>query len=1037
MLNRLIHLSLTRRGAVLALALGMSIWGLWLSAGMRVDVLPDLDRPTVTVMTEAPGLAPEEVETLVTLHVETAMNGIPGVLRVRSASGVGLSIVWVEFDWGTDVFRNRQMVSERMDQIAERLPPDAHPGMAPISSIMGEVMLVSVTSPDRTVEPMELRWLAEWTLRPRIAAIPGVSQVTVMGGGLRQIQVTTTPERLRRHDVTIEDLVDAVRDAGANAAGGFLIEPNTESLIRITGRVESLEDVRMAVVAGRRPASVLVRDVADVAWGAAVPRGEAAADGRPAVILSIQKEPDADSVRLSARIDAELEALRPQLPAGVELNPRLFRQDTFIRTAIDNVLEALRDGTLLVVAVLLLFLWNIRASVVTLVAIPLSLLVTVAVFRAFGLSINTMTLGGLAVAIGELVDDSIVDVENIVRRLRENRARPDPLPVLTVVFRASCEVRNSIVYATLVLGAAIAPLLALSGIEGRLFAPVGIAYATALASSLLVSLTVTPALSSYLLAGGGGAGGRETAVLRLLKAAQARALGFLLPRPALVLVPTAAAVALAAWAFLRMGGEFLPPFNEGSLTINVVAEPGTSLAESGRLGGLAEALLREVPEVVSTARRTGRAELDEHAEGVNSSEIDVQLRPGRPRDAVLADIRERLSWMAGVRVSVGQPISHRIDHLMSGVRAQLAVKIYGPDLDVLRDRAAALSDGMRTIPGIVDLQVEPQVNIPQVRVRIRRDALQLHGLSAGHVAEALETALKGRTVARVPQGDASIDLVVWFDEAARRDPSAIGQALLTAPDGSRVPLAAVADIARAWGPNTVHREGLQRRIAVQCNVSGRDLDGVVASIQALEPGLALGPGYRVEYGGQFEARRDASRRIAVLFVVSILVIFLLLCRVLESWRAALQCMANLPMAFVGGVLAAWWFGDRTLSIASLIGFITLTGIVMRNGIMMISHYNHLMRHEREPFGSGMIVRGSLERLAPVLMTALTAGLGLVPLAMGKGEPGREMLHPLAIVVLGGLVSSTLLDQFVTPVLFRLFGRPLPPDGAEPPTPTEP
>ncbi|MBI2920661.1 MAG: efflux RND transporter permease subunit [Planctomycetes bacterium] len=1024
MLNRIIALSLTRRGLVLGAALALSVYGGWIAAGMKIDVLPGLDRPTVTVMTESPGLAPEEVERLVTFPIETSVNGSSGVRRVRSASGVGLSIVWVEFDWGTDVYQDRQIVAEKLAQVRERLPEGVHAEMAPISSIMGEILLVSLSSGDGTTKPMDLRTIAEWNVRPRILSVPGVAQVTVIGGGLRQIQVTTSPERLRRYDVTLDDLVDAVRDSNAaGAAGGFLIEPQTESLIRISGRAESLDDIRSGVVADRKPAPVLVHDVADVDFGTAVARGDGSVGGSPAVILSIQKQPDADTVRLSAEIDAVLASLKGSLPKDVVVNPALFRQETFIHAAIENVLHALRDGTLLVVVILVLFLWNLRTSVVNLAAIPLSLVVTVLVFHAFGLSINTMTLGGLAVAIGELVDDSIVDVENIFRRLRENRARPAPDHPLLVVYRASAEVRNSIVYATLVIVVALFPLMSLSGVEGRLFAPVGYAYVTALASSLLVSLTVTPALA-YLLLGRARVTERrgDPALLRFLKAADRRLLQFTLRHPVLVLVPPALGVAAAAWAFTRMGGEFLPPFNEGSFTVNIAAEPGTSLAESNRLGRVAEGLMREVPEVASTARRTGRAEMDEHAEGVNSSEIDVLLRAGRPRDVVMADIRERLSYMTGVAVNVGQPISHRIDHLMSGVRAQLAVKIYGPDLTVLRDTAAHLADSMSKVPGVVDLQVEPQVNIPQVRVRVKRDALILYGLSAGHVADALETALRGRTVSQVLEGDATLDLVVWFDEDARNDTDVIGQTLLTTPSGARIPLAAVADVIRSTGPNTVNRENAARRITVQCNVAGRDLDSVVADIRALEPSLALKPGYRVEYGGQFEARRAAAGRIAVLSGFAILVIFVLLARALDSWRAALQCLVNLPLAFVGGVLAAWWFGGRTLSVASLIGFITLTGIVMRNGIMMISHYIHLMKHEGEVFGEAMIIRGSLERLAPVLMTALTAGIGLVPLALGKGETGKEILHPLAIVVIGGLVSSTLLDQFVTPALFFLLGR---------------
>lgn len=1023
MLNQIISASLKNRLVVLALALILSAWGAVVAARSPVDVLPDLNRPTVTIMTEAPGLAPEEVETLVTFPIESMLNGATDVLRVRSASGIGLSVVWVEFDWHTDIFRDRQVVAERLVLARERLPEGLEPVMTPISSIMGEIMLVGFTSQSGQTSPMDLRTLAEWTVRPQLLSISGVSQVSVMGGGLKQFQVVTTPERLKQLDVTLDELTRAVAAANVSAGGGFVVDDRQEALIRIVGRASSLDEIGRAVVRPGEPSPVLVRHVAEVRFGIAVQRGDGGVDGAPAIILAIQKQPGADTLVLTRKIDEALKDIGAR-HADLRIHDKIFRQEEFIHAAIKNVVEALRDGGVLVVIVLFLFLLNLRMSFIILTAIPLSLLSAVLVFHAFGMSINTMTLGGLAVAIGELVDDAIVDLENIYRRLRENRALARPAPSLVVIFRASSEVRSSIVYATLITALVVVPLLNLGGVEGRMFAPIAIAYIVSLFASLLVSVTVTPVLASFFLPRAKLVEhAQDSLLLRLLKRADERLVRGALRHPRFVLGGAAALVVVAFLAYLRCGGEFLPPFNEGTFTVNTIAPPGTSLVESNRIGARAEALMRDVPEVVSTSRRTGRAELDEHAANVNYSEIDVRLRPSaRPRDVVMADIRDRLAYLPGVLVNVGQPISHRIDHLLSGIRAQIAVKVFGTDLAVLRNTAAVLRDRMSDIKGVVDLQVEEQVDIPQVRIRLRPEEIQRYGLTKEEVARNLETALKGRAVSEVLDGQRVFDLVVWFDEAARSDPAVIRRTLIETPSGARLPLSTFADVARTAGPNTINRENVTRRIVVQCNVAGRDLASVVADIRALERGLDLQPGYFVAYGGQFEAQQEAMQRIYALSLLVVVAIFVLLVKALGSWRAALQCMVNLPLAFVGGVLAVYLFGDRTLSVASLIGFLTLTGIVMRNGIMMISHYVHLMRFEGERFDEHMIVRGTLERLAPVLMTAVTAGLGLVPLALGKGETGKELLHPLAIVIIGGLISSTLLDQVVTPALFFTFGR---------------
>jgi len=1023
MLNRIIEFSLKNRMMIVAAALILFLYGGYRVTQVKVDVLPDLNRPTVTIMTEAPGLAPEEVEVLVTFPIETMMNGAKDVLRVRSASGIGLSIVWVEFDWDTDILEDRQIVSERLLLARERLPEGLESIMTPISSIMGEILLVGLTSSDGATSPMDLRTLAEWVVRPQLLSVTGISQVTVMGGGMKQYQVLTNPQRLKQYDVTLEELTQAVEATNLNTGGGFILDNNKEHLIRIIGRVASLEEIGNAVVKPGATAPVLIKHVAEVAFGTAVQRGDGSVNNQPAVVLAIQKQPGADTLPLTEQLDQVLADLAKVLPADVVIHNQIFRQETFIHGAIDNVVEALRDGGILVVIVLFLFLMSLRTSLINLTAIPLSLISTALVFDWLGMSINTMTLGGLAVAIGELVDDSIVDVENIYRRLRENRGKDKPDPFLAVVFKASSEIRTSIVYATLIVAIVVVPLLNLGGVEGRMFAPVALSYILALVMSLVVSLTVTPVLASFLLRNDRMVReSKDAFLLRGIKRLNGAAVAWALRHPNLVLGSTALMLVPAIPAYLACGGEFLPPFNEGSFTVNIFAQPGTSLAESNRLGGIAEDLIREIPEVISTSRRTGRAELDEHAANVNQSEIDVLLADsGRSGEEVIAAIRDKISYMSGVSANVGQPISHRIDHLLSGVRAQIAVKIFGPDLPVLRIKAQEMFDGISDIPGIVDLQVEQQVDIPQLRIRLDPKAIGRYSLSKAQVARSLETALKGRVVSEVVEGQRVFDLVVWFEESSRNDPQAIGRTLIETPSGARLPLSTFATVEQTFGPNTVNRENVMRRIVVQCNVQGRDLAGAVREIRDLEKTLELPEGYFVKYGGQFEAQQTAMKRIYVLSIFAILAVFLLLVKALGTPGAALQCLVNLPLAFVGGVIAIYLFGDRTMSVASLIGFLTLIGIVMRNGILMISHYIHLVKYEGEQFGPSMIVRGTLERVAPVLMTAVTTTLGLLPLALGKGETGKELLHPLAIVVIGGLVFSTILSQLVLPAIFYKFG----------------
>jgi CzcA family heavy metal efflux pump len=1092
MLNHIIAFSLKNRMVVLLAALVMVLYGGYQITHMPVDVFPDLNRPTVTIITESPGLAPEEVEVLVTRPIEYLLNGATDVRRVRSASGIGLSVVWVEFEWGTDIYKDRQIVAEKLQLARERLPERTNPVMAPISSIMGEIMLIGVrstaelkTSEERAQKAMELRTLGEFTIRNRLLAVEGVSQVTVMGGTLKQYQIITSPERLAAQNVTLQQLTEAAEKANVIAGGGIMVRSPRESLIRISGQSLTLPDIENTPVVWRDPRPVLIKDVAEVRFGGPVKRGDGSVlikdgakfSGGPAVIMAVQKQPHVNTLALSPKIDQVLDQLQQELPSDVKIERQIFKQADFIQVAVDNVIEAVRDGTIWVIVVLFIFMGNFRTSAITLIAIPLSILMTALAFAYFGISINTMTLGGLAVAIGELVDDSIVDIENIYRRLKENHQKPKPDNPLKVIFLASSEVRNSIVFATLIVVVVVFPLFSLAGLEGRMFAPLGLAYVTTLLCSLVVSLTVTPVLASFLLPRARFIEHKEDPfVLRWLKRFIAPGVRFALRHPWPILAATLLVGVLSKVAIGWMGTEFLPPFNEGTLTINLQTEPGTSLDESDRVARRAEERILQVPEVLSVSRRTGRAELDEHAEGVNSSEIDVRVqeheRPkpgwgyavlravpglhgwgvdkiGRPRDQVIADIRDKISSIPNVKVNIGQPISHRLDHIMSGVRAQVAVKVFGPDLRELRNAAADIQDRVSKVPGVVDLQIEPQVEISQVRLRVKRKEAARYGLAPGDVARLLETAYRGRVVSQVLDEDRWFGLVVWYDEASRGNPAVINQTILDTPSGRKVALGQVAEVLDTTGPNTLNRENVQRRIVVFCNVQGRDLGSVVADIQRelapVEERLRQLPGsYRIDYGGQFEAQQQAAFRLLVLGIFAVIVVFLLLWKCLESWVAAFQVLlVNIPLAAVGSVVllmlinqpssealrvAPWWQWPKvwaqatTLSVAHWVGFITLLGIVCRNGIMMISHYIHLMKFEGEKFDEKMIVRGTLERLAPVLMTALTATIGLVPLALGAGQTGKEILHPLAIVVIGGLLDSTLMDQFVTPTVFYLFGR---------------
>ena len=1044
MLNAIIRFALRQRMLVLAAALLVTGYGTYLALNTPIDVFPDLNRPRVVVMTEAPGLSPEEVESLITFPIETALNGANGVEAVRSSSGVGISVIYVEFGFNTNIYNDRQVVNERLQLMQGRLPDGVTPQLAPISSIMGQILMLGMFSDGDKTPPLELRTLADWVVRQRLLTIPGVAQVFTMGGGRKQFQVLVNPDELLRFGVSLQQVKDAVVNSNENATGGYLDQqgPN-ELLVRALGRIQTIEDLEQVVVTIREGRPVMLTQVAQIVEGAQVKRGDSAAfertaqdldknnvagnidwSGGPCVVLTINKQPGADTRAVTDNVMKAIAELGPSLPKDLRVIP-LYSQKSFIDRAIENVVEALRDGVILVVIILVLFLMNIRTTFITLTAIPLSLVITALVFAAAGMSINTMTLGGLAVALGELVDDAIVDVENIFRRLKENKHAIKPKHPLLIVFQASTEVRNSIVFSTIIVCIVFIPLFALTGMEGRLFAPLGVAYIVSIAASLLVSLTVTPVLS-YMLLGHAKLSdhGEDGFLLRVLKGVASRIIRFSLSFPRLNLSVVVVGVLISSLFVINLERDFLPPFNEGSIQLNVVLPPGTSLAVSNSIASRCEQRLMQVPDVVRVGRRTGRAELDEHAEGVNTSELIIDLNQSShlTREEQINEIREAMADIPGVVSAVEQPISHLISHMLSGVKAQIGIKIYGDDLDLLRRKAQEMEQAIKSVPGVADLMLEPQVLIPQLRIELKREKLALNGLTAKQVNQFIETALNGVVVSEVLEGQRTFDLLVRFDNKDREDMEALRRLSIDLPEGGTVPLESVANIYEAGGPNTINRENVRRRIVLQCNVSERGVVDVVTDIQKkLDPiAASLPPGYFVEYGGQFQSQKEASRILGVLFVVSLVGVFLTLYVMFRSVNLSLQVMAALPMAFIGSVAALVLTG-QTLTIAAMVGFISLAGIASRNGILLLNHYLHLVKYEGETWSHSMIIRAGLERLAPVLMTALTAGIGLVPLVLAAGEPGKEILYPVATVILGGVISSTLLDFFVHPALFWLFG----------------
>lgn len=1016
MFTFLVTRSLQNRVVVLAISIALMIYGGFAISKLPVDVLPDLNRPTVTIITEAEGFAPLEVEQLISFPIETQMNGLPGVTRVRSVSGVGLSFVYVEFEWNAEIFRSRQLVNERLALVRDQLPSNVAPQLGPVSSIMGQILMFAVTSPE--ISPMELREFADFTIRPRLLTIPGVAQVIPMGGEVRQFRVLVNVSAMRALKVSHEQIERALSSFGVNLGGGFTDQHSREYLIRGIGRTTSLDDLKNIVVSFDEADPVYLRQVAEVAFGARVKRGDSGYMGGPAVMVSVEKQPFVDTIKLTREIDGALKKLAASAPAGTKLDQVVFRQADYIGSSIRRVQIVLVEAIAAVSIVLFAFLLNVRTTAISLTAIPVSLLITALVFYYAGLSINTMTLGGIAIAIGELVDDAVVDVENIFRRLRENREAGNPSSAFDVIVTASQEVRSGIVYATLIIILVFVPLFALTGIEGRLFVPLGQAYIIAILASLLVSITLTPVMAYYMLPNMKSFGQHEGRVVSTLKRWNKALLENAFRMERGIFAATGMLVALGLLGLMLLPRVFLPSFNEGTFTVSMSFNPGISLRESNRIGAIAERLLLDIPDVERVGRRTGRAELDEHAEGIHVSEIEVLMSPHAIKANVAAEIRARLSVLP-VAIVVGQPISHRIDHMLSGIRAEIAVKIFGEDLEMLRRIAEELRGKMAGIAGIRDLQVERQVLIPHLEVRVDFRKAALYGVQPAAVVEQISRLSSGRVVSRIIDGYRRFDVVLRLPEQVRST-QGLGDYLIPTPTGW-VPARQIAEIRETDGPNQILRENSRRRIAVLANTDGSDAAGIAAAVQQQIASMQLPQGVFVNLEGNYEAQQSATRQIAGLSAISLLLILAVLYSRYRSIALALIILGSIPFALVGSVVALWLVG-LPLSVASMIGFVTLTGIAARNGILKISHYINLSLREGMPFGDAMIIRGTLERLTPVLMTALSAGVALIPLIIDPTSPGKEILHPVAVTIFGGLVTATAIDAVLTPLLFRRFGR---------------
>jgi HME family heavy-metal exporter len=1024
MFKWLLENSLANRLLVIIASVVLMTYGAFTLTKTPVDVFPDLNKPTVTIMTESGGMAPEEVEQLITFPLETAMNGLPSVESVRSISSAGLSFLYVTFKWDTDIFRARQLVSERLSAMEDGMPAGVMPRMGPISSIMGEIMQIAIPVDSQKISAMAVREYADWVLRPRLLSVSGVAQVIPIGGEVRQFQVQPNTARMAELGISHDQMEAALKGFSANTSGGFLELNGREYLIRNLGRTSRLDDLKNLALTTKNGQPILLRQIADVTFAAALKRGDAGFEGKPAVILGIQKQPTADTIALTRAIEDALVGLKSSLPAGMDAPRVTFRQASFIEASINTLQGKLIGASVFVAVILFFFLGTVRPTIIALTAIPVSIFITSLVFKYFGLSINTMTLGGLAIAIGGLVDDAVVDVENILRRLKEDRIKHPQhrLHPLEVVAKASMEVRSAILYATVIIVLVFIPLFALPGLEGKLFVPLGISFIVSTLASLLVSVTITPVLSYYLLPSMKNLDHGDTKVLIWLKTRYANSLQSVLQKPKIALIASGFAVLTAIAAVPFFPTTFLPPFSEGTLLIGLRLNPGVTLSETTALARQAEVLVKQVPEVTHVGRRSGRAELDEHAEGVHVSELDVGLKPTgelkRSMDEIKADIRSRLVNLPAA-LEIGQPISHRIDHMLSGVRSQIAIKIFGDDLDGLRGQADSLRARLATIPGIADLQIEKQVLAPQIKVRIDYAAAAQYGIPAPQVLSTLQSLVEGEKITQIVEGGRRFALVVRLPESAR-SVEGLNQILIETPNG-RVPLSKLATIEDGDGPNQISRDDGKRRIVLSANASGRALSEIVADIRAVVADTKLPEGYFITLGGQFQAQEEASRLVGLLSIVSLVLMFVVLYSRYKSTRLSALIMVNIPLALVGAVLGLWLSG-QPLSVAALVGFITLAGISVRNGILKVSHYINLMRFEGENFDHKMIIRGSLERLSPVLMTALVTAFALAPLLFEAERPGTEVLHPVAVVIFSGLISSTLLDTFLTPVMFWLFGR---------------
>lgn len=1023
MLDKIIRFSLQNRAFVLMAAVLLMVGGIYTTSHIDVDVFPDLNAPTVVVMTEATGMAPEEVERLVTFPVETAMNGASDVRRVRSSSTAGFSVVWVEFDWGTDIYRDRQIVSEKLAEVGESLPPDCgKPTLGPQSSILGEAMIIGLDSD--TTSMQDLRTLADWTFRPRLLSLGGVAQVTVIGGDIKEYQIKLSPEKMKHYDVSLQEVISATESMNRNSTGGVLYEYGNEYIIRGLLSTDDIDGIGRAVVRMQGDVPITLNNIAEIAVGPKAPvLGVASHRGKPAVLMTVTKQPDASTALLTEKLDKAVEDLKSQIPSDVNVSTDIFRQQKFIDSSIDNIKKSLYEGALFVIIVLFFFLMNVRTTLISLVTIPLSLLVSVLTLKFMGLTINTMSIGGMAIAIGSLVDDAIVDVENVFKHLRQNRKLPESerLPVLEVVFNASREVRLPILNSTFIIVVSFVPLFFLTGMEGRMLRPLGIAFITALFASTLVALTLTPVLCSFLLGSEkSDKAGTEPALVRWLQKIYNVALEWVLSHKKLTLGSVAALFAVALGLFCSFGSSFLPAFNEGSFTINVSTLPGVSLEESDNVGRRAEMLLLSVPEIKTVARKTGRAELDEHALGANVSEIEAPFElSGRPKKAVVEEIRHKLGTLPGVNVEIGQPISHRIDAMLSGTRANIAIKLFGTDLNKMFEIGNKIKTEISAIPGVVDLNVEQQVERPQLQIVPKREMLAKYGVTPSEFTDMVEVYLAGRTVSRVYEGNRVFDLTVKADDDSRSTIEDIRDMPVDVV-GGKVPFSQIAEIRSAAGPNTINRENVARKIVISANVSDGDLQGAVNRIRkTINDNVPLPEGYHVEYGGQFESAQSATRTLLVTSLMAILVIFLLLYGQFKNVRQASAVLLNLPLALIGGVFAIF-FADGIISIPAIIGFISLFGIATRNGMLLIDRYNELRQSGLSLHDA--VMRGSLDRLNPILMTALTSALALIPLALGGDLPGNEIQSPMAKVLLGGLLTSTMLNGFIVPVVYILISK---------------